>query len=242
MPISFERGYTSKNRLRVDWLHPVPPERDRKTTSASGRLPVQEALDLLWAEDDGRPLLVLRECTNCKGSDGALLSRSLANDKTVLMTKWFRTVRLPAHITDHSHPFHNVFADLPFKKRWPHVFLLADRDSKPVDFTGLQTQSKLWQGMFRVLNARYAKNPKKAIRNWLRVLDRFDVIDARTVTLKAELLQERATNGPTTKRAKKMEAQLAELDAQRKQALADEAKVRDLALLKLPSRVAAAGK
>ena len=242
MPISFQRGSTSKNRLRVDWLHPVPPERDRDTTSASGGLPLQEALDLLWADDDGRPLLVLRECTKCVGSDQALLSRSLANDKTVLMTKWFRTVRLPPHITEHSHPFHNVFEELPFKKRWPHVFLLADRNAKPVEFTGLQTQSRVWQGMFRVLNARYAKNPKKAIKNWLRVLDRFDVIDARTKMLKAEFLKERATNGGSTSRAKKMEAQLAELDAERKQAIADEVKVRDLGLLKLPPKTATAGK
>ncbi|MGK0204307.1 MAG: hypothetical protein ACI89X_003336 [Planctomycetota bacterium] len=39
-----------------------------------------------------------------------------------------------------------------------------------------------------------------------------------------------------------MEAQLIELDAQRTQATADEAKARDLVLLKLPSKAAAASK
>lgn len=242
MRISFERGHTSKNRLKVDWLHPVPPERDKTKTSASGRLPIQQALDVLWAEDDGRPLLVLRECLNCKGSDGALLSRSLKNDKTMLLTKWFRTVRLPAHVTDYSHPFHNVFTDLPFKKRWPHVFLLADRNAKPVEFTGKQTQSQLWRGMFKVLEQRYAKNPKKAVKQWLRVLDRFDVIDARRTILKEDLLKERAANGATSKRARKMTEQLAELEAQYKQVLTEEQKVRDLALLKQPTIVAVPSK
>jgi hypothetical protein len=64
----------------------------------------------------------------------------------------------------------------------------------------------------------------------------------RSSTLKAVLLEERVSNGSSTKRARKMEAQLIELDAQRTQATADEAKARDLVLLKLPSKAAAASK
>src|SRR5690606_31730510 len=109
---------------------------------------------------DGRPLLVLRECQLCQGEDGALFSRSLANDKTMLLTKWFRTVKLPAHVSESGHAFRNVFDGFEFKDGWPHFFLLADKGAQPVEFSGSQTQSQLWQGMFRVLEQRYGKSPQ----------------------------------------------------------------------------------
>jgi hypothetical protein len=125
IPLSFERGSTSKDRLAIDWVHPVPPKRSDTQTSASGPLGLEEALTLLWDKDDGRPLLVLRECSLCKDGDEALLQRSLNNDRTLLLTKWFRTVRLPAHVAEAGHPFHNVFGGYNFKDTWPHFFLLA---------------------------------------------------------------------------------------------------------------------
>ncbi len=232
-PISFERGATSKQRLKVDWLHPVPPERSEKGTSAAGPMPLQDALKILWEGDDGRPLLVLRECTECEGTDSALLSKSLKNDKTMLLTKWFRTVRLPAHITKYAHPFHMVFRGYrSFDKGWPHFFLLADKGSQPVVFDGAQTQSKLWKGMYNVLEQRYAKNPKRATKAWLRLLDRYDALDARRTQLREELLAVRAEAGPKSSKAKKLTKQLAEIEEQRAKVAKEEQKVRDLGLLR----------
>ena len=232
-PISFERGATSKEILKVDWLHPVPPKRNHLGTAAAGPLPLTAALKILWEEDDGRPLLVLRECTKCEGTDAALLSRSLKNDKTMLLTKWFRTVRLPAHITEYGHAFHMVFRGYrTFDNGWPHFFLLADKDSQPVVFDGKQTQSKLWKGMYDVLEQRYAKNPEKAVKKWMSLLDRYDALDSRYVQLREELLKVRAERGPDSSKAKKLTKQLAEIEKEKEKVAAAEKKVRNLGLLK----------
>lgn len=238
MPISFERGATSKSRLKLDWVHPVPPERSGQATAAAGPLPLGDALDLLWAEDDGRPLLVLRECRLCQGSDGALLSRSLANDKTMLLTKWFRTVKLPAHVAENGHAFHNVFKGYEFEDGWPHFFLLAHKDAKPVEFSGTQTQSQLWKAMTDVLEDRYAKDPKRALKKWLSLLDSYDALDSRRRDLNEQLLEVRATKGPDSSRAKKLAKKLAELDEERADLEKAEKDVMDLGLLPAPEKVA----
>ena len=212
----------------------MPPKADGgERTRAAGPLPLSAALDLLWEGDDGRPLLVLRECTSCEGTDAALLSRSLKNDKTMLLTKWFRTVRLPAHITESGHPFHMVFRGYrTFDKGWPHFFLLADKGSRPVVFDGKQTQSKLWKGMYGVLEQRYGKNPERAVKKWLSLLDRYDALDAQRSQLRDQLLAERADKGANSSRAKKLAKKLAETEKEKAKVAAAEAKVRDLGLLK----------
>ncbi|MFK7738969.1 MAG: hypothetical protein AB8H80_01505 [Planctomycetota bacterium] len=239
MPISFERGATSKARLKLDWVHPVPPKNDKSGTTAAGSLPQARALEELWAEDDGRPLLVLRECRLCQGSDGALLSRSIKNDKTLLLAKWFRTVKLPAHVAENGHAFHNVFGGYEFEKGWPHFFLLSHKDAKPVQFSGTQTQSQLWRAMTDVLEERYAKSPKKALKRWMSLLDKYDSIDGRRMQIKQSLLEARAKKGPDSSRAKKLQKKLAALDAERAKIEQEEAKVRDLGLLPAPKKVAA---
>jgi len=242
MPITLDRGATSKRRLTVDWVHPVPPQREGQGTAAAGPLPHKEAIACLWDDDDGRPLLVLRECQACQGADSALLSRSLKNDKTMLLTKWFRTVKLPAHIGERSHAFHNVFLGYNFGKKVPHFFLLAHRDAKPVAFSGVQTQSRLWKSMYQVLEQRYAKSPKRQVKKWLMLLDRYDTIEGRRAQLKEELLAVRASHGPDSKKAKKIRAKLDELNEEFEAVAAEEKKIRNLGLLKAPTKIAAAAK
>ncbi len=242
IPLSFERGSTSKDRLKIDWVHPVPPKRSDTQTSASGPLALEQALALLWDSSDQRPLLVLRECSLCKDGDEALLQRSLNNDRTLLLTKWFRTVRLPAHVAEAGHPFHNVFAGHSFADTWPHFYLLAHPGAKPVTFTGQQTQTQLWRGMFDVLEQRYARDPVKALKEWLTVLDAFDTIDVRRRQLQEQLDETRATDGPTSSRAKKLGDALAKLQQERETTLARETKIRDLGLLPMPRTLGAAAK
>ena len=212
MPITLTRSSTSKRRLSVDWVFPVPPKGEAGRTAAAGALPLDDALALMWEKDDDRPLLVLRECHHCQGSDGALLSRSLINDKTMLLTKWFRTVRLPAHVAETRHPFHRLFSSCTTKAGMPHFFLMAHKDAAPVTFSGTQTQSKLWKAMYSVLDARYAKSPKRAVKKWLMLLDRYDTIEGRRKDLREKLLAVRADQGPKSSKAVKLNKQLAELD------------------------------
>lgn len=237
--MSFERGHTSKQRLKVDWLHPVPPTRRTDTTSAVGPLPLGEVLDTLWGTDDDRPLLVLRECNACKDGDDALLARALDNDRTLLLSKWFRTVRLPAHVLDAHHPLARAFYGLPFPEGTPHFYLLAHRGAKPVAFTGKQTQAQLWKGMNDVLEQRYAKDPAKTVKQWLSLLDQFDVLDARRTRLQEELAESRATEGPQGARSKKLADSLASTVRELDEALTSEARLRDLGLLPAPKPLAA---
>lgn len=236
--MSFERGTTSRDRLKIDWVHPTPPQRDDTKTSAVGPMDLDEVLRLFWGSTDQRPLLVLRECSLCKDGDEALLSRALNNDRTLLMTKWFRTVRLPAHVTENSHPFHKAFAGF-FADGWPHFFLLSHPGATPVTFTGTQTQMQLWKGMQDVLGLRYAKDPAKALKEWLSVLDTFDTLDSRRRQLQDQLDEVRATDGPDSAKAKKLTASLARNTEEREAALMREAKARDLGLLPMPKPVGA---
>ena len=234
MPLTFERQATAKDRLKVDWVFPVVKPRSEPHTAPAGALPLADALAVLWEGGDDRPLLVLRECMLCQGSDDALLNRSLGNDRTQLLTKWFRTVRLPAHVSEPGHPLHNVFAGFDFKDGAPHFFLLAHPGAKPVAFSGRQTQGELWRGMCDVIGERYAKDPQRAVKDWLAQLDHFDMLDARRLRLEEQLGEVRAEEGPDSAKAKKIIADLQHNAEERVEALAREHNIRDLGLLAMP--------
>jgi hypothetical protein len=240
LALSFERGPTSMERLKVDWLHPVPaPKPAAGGTTTADPLPLADVFAQLW-ENDQRPLLVLRECGECKGTDDALLSRSLKNDRTLLLTKWFRCVRMPAHVVEPTHPFYRLFQVLSNAEGTPHVFLLASPGADAVCFCGQQTQTQLWRGMGDVLAERYSKDATKAIREWLSILDTFDTIDARRLQLQEQLDAARANEGPESAKAKKLGESLEKLKEERDAALAHEAKVKELGLLPMPRAAAAA--
>jgi hypothetical protein len=239
MPMTFTRGDTAKDRLQVEWFHPVPPQRSGNQTAAAGPMPLQEALDLLWTEHDQRPLLVLRECSKCKDSDEAVLHRALDNEKTMLLMSWFRTVRLPAHVAEAGHAFFNVFDGQGFKDGWPHFFLLAHPGAQPVTFAATNTPTQLWKGMSDVLEQRYAKNPQKALKAWLQQLDAFDRLDARKRELEDQLAEARIEQGPDSARAQKLASELQENAKERVAALAEEREIKDLGLLPMPRTIAA---
>lgn len=234
----FERSATSKDRLRFDWAHPVVKERE-SGTAAAGPLPLEEALKVLW-ENDQRPLLVLRECDACQGTDLPLLDVARNNDRTMLLSKWFRVVRLPTHVAEPSHPLHNVFEAYTWDGPVPHFFLLSHPTAKPVAFTGGPTQQTLWKGMLSVLRERYMSDPAKAAKQYLALLDQFDIVDAKLLRLNEELLAARAEKGPDSDRAKDLTARLADAQKEREDLLATEKKVLDLGLMPFPKSVAAA--
>lgn len=234
--MSFERGATSKDRLKFDWQHPVPPER-AAGTSAAGAMPLAEALDVLWGGDQ-RPLLILRECTRCAGTDLPLLVQSANNERTLLFAKWFRVVRLPTHVTDPGHPFHNVFARFAAPAMTPHFYLLAHPGAEPVSFSGAPTQSGLWKGMAAVLRERYLVDPEKAVKEWLALLDQFDNVDARRKLAREELDAVRAEQGPKSERSKQLQERLDTFDKDKAALLAKETRITNLVLQPFPAAAA----
>src|SRR5262245_57154135 len=128
MALTFHRGRSAKERLQIDWTYPVWKPKagptDGATTFAAEiehALPLDEAFAWI-ASDAHRPLLVLRECDLCKGTDHALLSRTLDNEQTVLLTHWFRCVKLPTNVLDSKHPFAALFRNGQTGDHLPHLF------------------------------------------------------------------------------------------------------------------------
>ena len=63
----------------------------------------------------------MRECERCKGTDHALLSRSLDNEQTVLLTHWFHCVKLPPNVLEAKHPLPNMFLRTKDGERLQHL-------------------------------------------------------------------------------------------------------------------------
>ncbi|MEY2981175.1 MAG: hypothetical protein ACO4CT_13885 [Planctomycetota bacterium] len=234
MPIDFRRLETSKNRLDIDWNYPVyAPDlgqekvEDGRTTTGRVRAALPRERALLEIRSETRmPLLVVRECGFCKGTEEALLNRRLNNEKTLLLTKWFHCVKLPNHVLDADHPFRNLFEG----EHPPHLFLCRHDGSEAVAMDGQQTQSELWDAMLSLIEADYEGDAAKAVKGLLRVLDGYDAIDARLVELQDRLEATLDEDGPRSAKAKKLQRQVDELIADREKLVTREAELLDLGL------------
>ena len=243
MVIDFRRLETAKARLTIDWRFPVyapdlaAPQDDGRTTSgrAAVALPREKALLELGATDH-RPLLIVRECDRCAGSDDALLDRRLNAEKTLLLTRWFHCVKLPNHVLDADHPFRNLFDE----EHPPHLFLCRHDGSEPVALYGQQTQSQLWSAMERLISREYEGDPRSAVRGLLRVLNEYDTIDSMERELRVRLEESLDDDGPDTPKARSLQRKLDRLAKQRAEAEAKEAKLADLRLRELPADAAPA--
>ena len=82
--VTTPRGPTSRTELKIAWDLPTYTETIRVKAGETVALPVRHALAQLnaFAEiagDDHRPLLVMRECLKCNGTDDALMTRKQDN-------------------------------------------------------------------------------------------------------------------------------------------------------------------
>lgn len=232
-PLTFDRGRTSKEILEIDWDYPVyDPDLDAVTTRSRSALPKDEVFREL-AGDDRRPLLVVRECMSCQGSDVALLSTRHDNERTMLLTGWFHCVKLPPHVVDPEHPFHNLFAadDKPSSADdMAHLFLSRWDGSGRIDLDGTQSRSKLWKAMTKVLRRDYEGNPGRAVKELLKILNQFDRIDALEADLMDDLDRELERSGPDSPKIRKVQARLKALGEEHEALLATAQELRTLEL------------
>lgn len=232
--LDLRRGKTSKERLEIAWSHPVwKPAESAPANGSTVAVQREHALSVAeayaWVTgDDRRPLLVMRECELCKGSDHALLSRSLDNEQTVLLTHWFHCVKLPPNVLDEQHPFTNLFA--ADEERVPHLFFADPDGGNRLALPGDQSQAELWKVMFRYLDRCYDGNAKQAVKDMRALLSKFDTVDAMERELKERIDREIDKRGPQSRRLARMEADLAELHEKREELFAREREIRDLAL------------
>lgn len=240
-PISITRQRTSKSRLRIRWDYPTYRVERRQvedwetvSVAVDRALPREQAFRYV-AGEDRRPLLVLRECANCAGSEVALLSRTQENDRTILLTRWFHCVKLPQDVLRADHPFRNLFPE----KDIPHLFLAAWDGSGYVALSGAQSQPDLWKAMDAVLGTEYAGDTQTAAKELLKLLAHYDHLDMRAMELEEQLDAEIERNGPDTAKARNLRKELEKIRNQREEALAKEQDITDIDLKPDPVEPAA---
>lgn len=202
-------------------------------------LPVEQAYELV-TDGDRRPLLILRECERCKGTDHALLSRSLDNEQTVLLTHWFRCVKLPPNILEKNHPLTNLFKPEKEGDPIPHLFFVDPDGSNRTPLPGDQAQSVLWDTMFSYLDRCYEGNAEKSVKELRKVLDQYDRVDGLEQEVKSRIDREIEKRGLKSPKLKQLDKQLEKLTKERKELAAKEKELRDLALKALQAETAGA--
>lgn len=236
--MDFRRGRTAKEMLKIEWTYPVykPTTPTRKpgertvAKEAERALPIEQAYALV-ADGDKRPLLILRECELCKGTDHAVLSRTLDNEQTVLLTHWFRCVKLPPNVLTDKHPFYNLFKKGEGENKVPHLFFADPNGDHKKALPGDQSQSDLWKVMFQYLDRCYDESAKSAIKKLRKLLGQYDKLDAQEDLVRARIDKEIEKNGPKSRKLKKFNKDLDKLAKDREKLREEEKELRDLALL-----------
>jgi hypothetical protein len=204
---------------------------DGRTTAqqVERALPIEQAFAFV-ADGDPRPLLIVRECELCKGTDHAVLSRSLDNEQTVLLTQWFRCVKLPPNVLKDDHPFFNMFKREKDGERIPHLFFADADGANKNELPGDQQQTELWKVMFEYLDRCYDESAKDALKDLRKLLSQYDMVDAEEQLIRSRIAKEIEKNGPESKKLQKFDDQLAKLEKERQKLLTREQELRDLAL------------
>jgi hypothetical protein len=233
MAMVITHGLAAKQLLAIDWDHVIytPPKIEGRHTVAqrTGPLPVDEAMRVL-AGNDPRPLLVLRECDKCNGTDLALLRADKPNERTLLLTGFFHCVKLPTTVLQPDHPFRLLF------EGHGHLFLANADGSGRVDFDGRQTQSQLWRAMRQLLDRpSFRVNP--AVNRMQEVLAQLDRLDELETEALAQLDRELQSAGAKGARVPALQKQLREYSEQRR-AIMDE--IRELRAAAIASATTAA--
>lgn len=207
----------------------TPPE--VKSTGGTVAKPVRHALSAQEAlayisGDDARPLLVLRECLVCNGTDDALLSRGADNEKTLLLSRWFHCVKLPPDVTNPDHPFHSLFDGADPE----HLFVAAYDGSERVPLESDTSRTELWSAMTTVLTSQYKKDPAVSLKQIATTLDKLDLLDVRMADLASRQNELLESEGPGSKKLAKVRTDIEETRKELNDLLAQITKASDLKL------------
>ena len=221
------RGPTSRAELAIDWNYPIwdkptfqaprTGEGVRPTAAVATRerrvLPATEAYSFI-SQEDRRPLLVLRECLSCNGTDDALLTRECDNERTLLMSRWFNCIKLPADVTSAEHPFHELFAGV----EPAHLFVSRWDGSERRELKGDQSRTELWSVLESALNADYEKKVDGALDELFDVLEEFDRIDSEVAAVKDQIDDALESDGADSPKLGKLKKKLDDLVARKDKA------------------------
>ena len=162
------------------------------------------------AGTDPRPLLVLRECQVCNGTDDALLSKGADNERTFLLSTWFHCIKLPVDVTEPNHPFYELFGHED-----PEHFFVATIDGALKTTLESQTsRAEMWEAMGSVLSATYKKDPQPVVKLVQKSLDRMDVLDERLLDLRDKRNALLETEGEGSTKLQKVDWDIAQVTAE----------------------------
>lgn len=212
MALPTSHGKTARSLLKIEWNYPVFQVKPSKTPAASGgtvaqaverALPEKEAF-LYIAGDDRRPLLVLRECKTCNGTDKALLSTTEDNSRTFVMARWFRCVKLPEHVLEKTHAFHELFDE----EHPPHLFFASWDGSDPILLKGDQSRTELWDAMHAMIERSYVGDAEAATAEIEKIVAQYDVMDGRLEQLRRQIEKMAEDEGPKSAKMKALQKDL----------------------------------
>ena len=188
----------------MEWEYPVyvePVQESDGTVAKRKRqaLSREDAVRYI-AGDDPRPLLVLRECKVCNGTDDALLKGGTDNEKTFLLARWFHCVKLPVDVMEEDHPFHNMFT----LEKPEHLFVCAVDGSNHDPLESQTSRTELWDSMRTLLREEYKGNPDSARKNIASLLDKMDVADMRLEEIEARRDSVLEEEGPKSRKIAKL--------------------------------------
>lgn len=172
------RGPSSKATLAIDWQHPVYTLNSDVAGDGTRAQPMREALTLVNAMTqltggDRRPVLVLRECLKCSGTEDALMSSKESNERTYLLSRWFQCIKVSPDVLEEDHPFHALFAG----EKPAHLFLANPDGSARHDLQGEHSRRELWGAMEEAIAANYVGTPERALGKLAKILDAMDEVD-----------------------------------------------------------------
>jgi len=211
VPTSAPRGVTSRELLDLRWNYPVHvveaaagSEHGTDVEARREALSREKALELI-AGDDPRPLLVLRECTVCNKTDDALLSSNGSNERTLVLARFFRCVKLPVDVVDPSHPFNALFPTNDAE----HLFVSVRDGSAKKPLESDTSRTELWSAMESTLAATYGIDASKVTKQVLTGLDRVDDCERKFTLLETRKGQLMETPNVDLAKLKSVDADLA---------------------------------
>lgn len=213
MPAAAERGQSAKGLLKLAWDYPT--YQSLKAGSGSVAREMRQALSAeeafrYIAGNDPRPLLVLRECLVCNGTDDALLSKGTDNEKTFLMSTWFHCVKLPVDVLEKTHPFYEVFEH----ENAEHLFVALPDGSGKIKLESQTSRTELWDSMETILAATYKKDTQPVVKLVAKQLDRMDLLDTKLLDLRAKRNAILENDGARSPKLEKIDAEIVEATAE----------------------------
>jgi len=208
------RGPSSKATLAIEWQHPSYTPEALPAPSGTVAQPQRRALGASEAmaaltNGDRRPVLVLRECLKCSGTEDALMSSKEDNEKTYLYARWFHCIKLSPDVLEADHPFHALFAD----EKPSHLFIANPDGSARHDLLGEHSRRELWGTMEAAIEANYVESAADSLTRLGKVLDDLDEVDRALSELETryELMlgEGKGDSAPAKKLSKDIEARRA---------------------------------